>query len=671
MVSAAAGAWQRENENVFPHLFLFAFLLASILSSFVLLSRRFGPRKPRLRHNRPHRSPVGRVMTTQPELIRSQPGGNKTSVSSTASASLRRPAKTEKVTTSRPEYVCGRADCGKKAKLRCSRCKMVRYCTTACQAADWEAGHKNICRVNGAAVSPARSPSRQRGSSASKRGDTVASSTSSSDEGVLLKPKKVLLPFDDFRKLWKSSRAPDDSESENDSPRAPIGLRNVGNSCFANSVTQCLLHMEPFANYFLRGMSHAESGECSKAGEWCPICETEDLVRGYYGCGKKVFSPRSFLENIEEIGAHFIFGDQEDAHDFLVEWLDSIQVVMAKEAATSDGRKKLDQRSEETSLIWQIFGGYTRGEVRCECGFVSKTFQGFLTLELQISHGIRSLEGALDAYTESEELSGDNQYKCDHCKRKRDAEVSSMLEIGPNVLMIALKRFSYFGFGKINTQVSFPETLDLSPYMAEDSEDREDLGYSLHAVIVHISRFSSAGHYIAFVKKGDQWFKCDDSSITPVDVGTVLRQNVYMLMYRRDKIKDHTTKGGEKETVARDSMEEEASTKSEESSDTRVEVETERHAGEQKDDEEQASSAARVPEHTLETTSDSRLKLEVKLPEVASQKEIDLRLSKSRIICAVEGKYNLDLDVTLATSMPIKCRFVKKTKTLKLLLELA
>ena len=607
-------------------------------------------------------------MAAQPELIRTQPGGN---VSSMSKAEIRSPTPSRKAKTSRPEYVCSRADCGKKAKLRCSRCKMVRYCTTACQAADWKAGHKNICRVNGAAVSPARSPSRQRGSSASKRGDTVASSTSSSDEGVLLKPKKVLLPFDDFRKLWKSSRAPDDSESENDSPRAPIGLRNVGNSCFANSVTQCLLHMEPFANYFLRGMSHAESGECSKAGEWCPICETEDLVRGYYGCGNKVFSPRSFLENIEEIGAHFIFGDQEDAHDFLVEWLDSIQVVMAKEAAISDGRKKLDQRSEETSLIWQIFGGYTRGEVRCECGFVSKTFQGFLTLELQISHGIRSLEGALDAYTESEELSGDNQYKCDHCKRKRDAEVSSMLEIGPNVLMIALKRFSYFGFGKINTQVSFPETLDLSPYMAEDSEDREDLGYSLHAVIVHISRFSSAGHYIAFVKKGDQWFKCDDSSITPVDVGTVLRQNVYMLMYRRDKIKDHTTKGGEKETVARDSMEEEASTKSEESSDTRVEVETERHAGEQKDDEEQASSAARVPEHTLETTSDSRLKLEVKLPEVASQKEIDLRLSKSRIICAVEGKYNLDLDVTLATSQPVKCRFVKKTKTLKMLLELA
>ena len=668
MISATAG-YRNDNFGVLSGFLLVTCLFTSLLFSFVLLSRRFGPRKPRLRH-RPHRSPasVGRVMATQPELIRTQPGGN---VSSMSKAEIRSPTPSRKAKTSRPEYVCSRADCGKKAKLRCSRCKMVRYCTTACQAADWKAGHKNICRVNGAAVSPARSPSRQRGSSASKRGDTVASSTSSSDEGVLLKPKKVLLPFDDFRKLWKSSRAPDDSESENDSPRAPIGLRNVGNSCFANSVTQCLLHMEPFANYFLRDMSHAESGECSKAGEWCPICETEDLVRGYYGCGKKVFSPRSFLENIEEIGAHFIFGDQEDAHDFLVEWLDSIQVVMAKEAAISEGRKKLDQRSEETSLIWQIFGGYTRGEVRCECGFVSKTFQGFLTLELQISHGIRSLEGALDAYTESEELSGDNQYKCDHCKRKRDAEVSSVLEIGPNVLMIALKRFSYFGFGKINTQVSFPETLDLSPYMAEDSEDSEDLGYSLHAVIVHISPFSSAGHYIAFVKKGDQWFKCDDSSITPVDVGTVLRQNVYMLMYRRDKIKDHTTKGGEKETVARDSMEEEASTKSEESSDTRVEVETERHAGEQKDDEEQASSAARVPEHTLETTSDSRLKLEVKLPEVASQKEIDLRLSKSRIICAVEGKYNLDLDVTLATSMPIKCRFVKKTKTLKLLLELA
>ena len=125
-------------------------------------------------------------------------------------------------------------------------------------------------------------------------------------------------------------------------------------------------------------------------------------------------------------------------------------------------------------------------------------------MELQIPHGIRSLEGALDAYTDTEELSGDNQYKCDSCKRKRDAEITNVLEIGPNVLMIALKRFSYFGFGKINTQVSFPENLDLKPYMAEDAVDREDQEYSLYAVIVHISPFSSAGHYISFVKRAFQ-----------------------------------------------------------------------------------------------------------------------------------------------------------------------
>lgn len=532
----------------------------------------------------------------------------------------------------------------------------------------------------------------------------------------------------------------------------PVGLRNVGNSCFANSVMQCLLHIEPFATFFLKSLSHEDTGECSKAGEWCPLCETEDLVQSYYRSGKKAYSPRSFLVNIEEIGKHFSFGDQEDAHDFMVEWLDSIQVVMAKEAARACNKKKLDQRSEETSLIWQIFGGYTRGEVRCDCGFVSKTFQGFLTLELQIPHGIRSLERALKAYTQTEELSGDNQYSCDSCKQRRDAEVSSMIEIGPNVLMIALKRFSYYGFGKINTQISFPETLDLKPYMAKDAADLEDLEYSLYAVIVHISPFSSAGHYISFVRRGTQWYKCDDSSVTPVSARTVLSQNVYMLLYQRDAIKDHTTKGtdpaksaekgkgglaereapdasstcapegpsqtrntsassnglrlnhlGEEEGGDRESnksgsevqapsTEEQASastsdTEGKESREERDAAEKPADEGDQKpakaesvapardkDGEAERKEGAPAPEYTMETIETSkgnkRLKLHISLPAVDSQKEIDLRLSKKQVILIVEGKYDLNLGVNLRVSQPVKCRFVKKTKTLKLLLDI-
>ena len=74
---------------------------------------------------------------------------------------------------------------------------------------------------------------------------------------------------------------------------------------------------------------------------------------------------------------------------------------------------------------------------------------------------------------------------------------------------------------------------------------------------------------------------------------------------------------------------------------------------------------------TIETSEgNKRLKLHISLPAVDSQKEIDLRLSKKQVILIVEGKYDLNLGVNLRVSQPVKCRFVKKTKTLKLLLDI-
>lgn len=688
----------------------------------------------------------------KPELIRSQPGGNVHSSSKSPRTSDLMRAKGSSVNLGRKgssgsAAVCSR--CQRPSTLRCSQCKAVRYCTKQCQELDWKAGHNTVCKT--LALSPACSPIS--GNSPSKRDVRSNALTASNDENILVKPARVLYPFESFLELYDDLALDSDvSDGEEDqgtstSTRtrvveeiskdsysylsAPVGLRNVGNSCFANSVIQSLLHTEPFANYFLKSRYgdkwKNEEDEAEEGDEWDPLFETESLVQNYYHNEKRVFSPRNFLINIEEIGRHFCFGDQEDAHDFLVEWLDSIQTRLVKESTKSSEEgegEKLDQRSEETSLIWQIFGGYTRGEVNCECGYTSKTFQGFLTLELQIPRGIRSVEGALDAFTQGEELYGDNQYKCDSCKQKRDAEQRTVIEIAPNVLMVALKRFSYYGFGKINSKVSFSEKLDLAPYMADDAADLEDLEYSLHAVIVHISPFSSAGHYIAFVRRGDQWFKCDDSSITAVSAKTVMSQNVYMLLYQRDVIKDHTIKGAERRTKrkSQDSSDTAAQSKNEQSaavdemSDLALSTNkqlspSEEMAGDKEDEDANQSSspleaeASKPAERDAESTGENgnnvigqenqknkeenqdgmelkkpdykteevvtakghkRLNLQISLPEVESVKEISLQFSQSRMILTVENKYHLQLDdLRLKTREPLKCRFVKKTKALK------
>jgi len=720
------------------------------------------------------------------ELIRSQPGGNGSHLAG-VSGSEGDPA-TATASPVSPVRSVGKCNrCQKEASLRCSRCKVVRYCTSECQVADWKAGHKSACRelalANGLAGKASAASSAGSSPAGKHRGDllrTNATGASASEEGesssetndnILTRPERVLLPFQDFAQLYGDWDLENSNSEEVETVieeigsdsfaclSGPVGLRNVGNSCFANSVLQCLLHIEPFANYFLKSR-HSEpasgaKGKRSSRGEWCPLSHTEQLVQSYYQHDKKVFSPRSFLLHIEDIGKHFCFGDQEDAHDFLVELLDSIQEALVVDAiggkAAAKRLKREDPRSQETTLIWQIFGGHTRGEVNCDCGYVSKTFQGFLTLELQIPHGIRSLEGALEAFTQGEELSGDNQYKCDSCKQWRDAEQRTVVDIAPNVLMIALKRFSYFGFGKITTHVAFPETLDLAPYMAEDATDQDETEYSLYAVIVHISPFSSAGHYISFVRRGSQWFKCDDSSITAVSEKTVMSQNVYMLLYQRDVVKDHTSKGTKKVSKKQEEENEEAEASTSGSADTGNEDTREREKEEEEEEEEGGSSGAlsrsdppanangvdpasssagqpdsagegqgegegeraadgasasseegsgeagpsgslkedaaeategaarsggggiETPEYTKEEVTTAkgskRLNVHVKLPEVDSQKEIDLRLSLSTLMLAVEGKYKLDLPVQLK-SKKVKCKFVRKSKTLKVALDI-
>ncbi|KAG8380860.1 hypothetical protein BUALT_Bualt06G0060400 [Buddleja alternifolia] len=103
----------------------------------------------------------------------------------------------------------------------------------------------------------------------------------------------------------------------------------------------------------------------------------------------------------------------------------------------------------------------------------------------------------------------------------------------PNILTIALKRFQSGRFGKLNKRVTFPETLDLSPYMSE-IEDGNDI-YKLYAVIVHLDMLNASyfGHYISYVKGFcGNWYRIDDCKVANVDLDEVLSQGAYMLMYR-------------------------------------------------------------------------------------------------------------------------------------------
>ncbi|XP_059631261.1 ubiquitin carboxyl-terminal hydrolase 17-like isoform X2 [Cornus florida] len=306
----------------------------------------------------------------------------------------------------------------------------------------------------------------------------------------------------------------------------PFGLKNCGNSCYANAVLQCLTFTPPLTAYLLQGL---HSKTCEKKG-WCFTCEFENLILKAKD-GNSPLSPVGILSQIHKIGSHLGHGKEEDAHEFLRYSIETMQSVCLKEA----GVKASGSLEEESTLIGLTFGGYLRSKIKCmKCGGKSERHERMMDLTVEIEGDIGTLEEALRQFTCTEILDGENKYQCSRCKSYEKAKKKLTVLEAPNVLTIALKRFQSGKFGKLNKAIRFPEILDLAPYMSGTS-DKSPI-YRLYGVVVHLDVMNAAfsGHYVCYVKNiQNKWFKIDDSTVKPVELERVLTKGAYMLLYAR------------------------------------------------------------------------------------------------------------------------------------------
>lgn len=304
----------------------------------------------------------------------------------------------------------------------------------------------------------------------------------------------------------------------------PFGLTNCGNSCYANAVLQCLAYTRPLTSYFFHGL---HSKQCQKNG-WCFICEFEYLIQKAKE-GNNPLSPIGILSKIHKIGSRLGHGKEEDAHEFLRCAVETMQSICLKEAGVST------PLAEETTLVGYTFGGYLRSKIKClRCLGKSERYERMMDLTVEIDGDIGTLEDALGQFTAPEILEKDNKYHCGRCKSYEKARKKLTVLEAPNILTIVLKRFQSGNFEKLNKTVQFPEVLNLAPYMS-GTKDKSPL-YSLYAVVVHLDIMNAAysGHYVCYVKNfRDEWFRIDDSMVTPVELHTVLSERAYMLLYAR------------------------------------------------------------------------------------------------------------------------------------------
>ncbi|KAJ6728133.1 UBIQUITIN CARBOXYL-TERMINAL HYDROLASE [Salix koriyanagi] len=311
----------------------------------------------------------------------------------------------------------------------------------------------------------------------------------------------------------------------------PLGLKNLGNSCYLNSVLQCLTYTPPLANFCLR-LQHSSRCDSVANGDRkkdCPFCILEKRIVRSLSLDLTLDEPAKIQSCLKIFAEHFRCGRQEDAHEFLRYVIDACHNTCLR-------LKKLRRKGIENggaSVVKEIFGGALQSQVKCLCcNYESNKVDEIMDISLDVLNSY-SVSDAMQKFFQPEVLDGNNKYKCENCKKLVAARKQMSILQAPNVLVIQLKRFEGIFGGKIDKAIAFKEFLILSSFMSKTSQDPQP-EYNLFGTIVHSGYSAESGHYYAYIKDAiGRWYCCNDSFVTVSTLQEVLSEKVYVLFFSR------------------------------------------------------------------------------------------------------------------------------------------
>nr|XP_043622639.1 ubiquitin carboxyl-terminal hydrolase 25 [Erigeron canadensis]XP_043622640.1 ubiquitin carboxyl-terminal hydrolase 25 [Erigeron canadensis] len=322
----------------------------------------------------------------------------------------------------------------------------------------------------------------------------------------------------------------------------PLGFRNLGNTCYLNSVLQCLTYTPPLANFCLQSQhsDFCESVAQQDKKSDCPFCLLEKRIARSLSIDSTLDTPTKIIGGLKIFAENFCFGRQEDAHEFLRYVIDACHTTCLRLKKLQQQRRKFVSNGGghgfgSSTVVKEIFGGALQSQVKClSCGHESNKVDEIMDISIDVLNS-SSLKEAFQKFFQSEVLDGNNKYKCDSCKKLVRAKKQMSILQAPNILVVQLKRFEGIFGGKIDKIVTFEEVLVLSNFMSKTSQDPHP-EYKLFATIVHSGFSPDSGHYYAYIKDTiGRWYCCNDSYVSISTLQEVFSEKVYILFFSRTK----------------------------------------------------------------------------------------------------------------------------------------
>uniref|UniRef100_A0A452DNX4 Ubiquitin carboxyl-terminal hydrolase n=1 Tax=Capra hircus TaxID=9925 RepID=A0A452DNX4_CAPHI len=363
------------------------------------------------------------------------------------------------------------------------------------------------------------------------------------------------------------SSSPGRDTMNSKSAQGLAGLRNLGNTCFMNSILQCLSNTRELRDYclqrlYLRDLSHSSRAHTAlMEGEGLhaslPFLFLWLLSVGTLQNRENEFAKliqtiwTSSPNDIQRYAPRFVGYNQQDAQEFLRFLLDGlhneVNRVTARPKSNTENLDHLpdDEKGRqmwrkylerEDSRIGDLFVGQLKSSLTCtDCGYCSTVFDPFWDLSLPITkrgYPEVTLMDCMRLFTKEDVLDGDEKPTCCHCRARKRCIKKFSIQRFPKILVLHLKRFSESRIrtSKLTAFVNFPlRDLDLREFASENTNHAV---YNLYAVSNH-SGTTMGGHYTAYCRSPvtGEWHTFNDSSVSPMSSSQVRTSDAYLLFY--------------------------------------------------------------------------------------------------------------------------------------------